>query len=68
MIFTDLGSAEHHAVEENPQLLESNFTGPGHSILLNRSQDFIVPETSLGQQVKNKSAPRTKVHTCCIGL
>ena len=67
MKITNFGSAKHHAIEENPQLLESDLTGPDHGILLNGSQDFIVPETSLGTSQK-KSGTRAKAQTCCIGL
>ena len=44
---TNLGTAQHHPVQQNLQLFEGSLSRANHSMLLNRRQDFVVPKTSL---------------------
>ncbi len=48
-----LRPAKHHTVEQDLEFLESNLAGTDHSILLNRGQNLVVPETRLKRGVRN---------------
>lgn len=47
MTKTDLRPTQHHAVKEDLQLLERNVPWSPHPILLNRTQDLVVPKTDM---------------------
>lgn len=49
-IDANLGATKHHPVQEDLQLLEGRRSGPNHAILLNRSEDLVVPEASLSNE------------------
>lgn len=63
-----LRTPQHHPVEKNPQLLESDSPGTNHPVLLYRRKNFIVPETSLRGMVSGKYKKDERWHTCFIGL
>lgn len=47
-----LRPAKHHTVEQDLEFLESNLARADHSILLNRGQNLVVPETRLGERLE----------------
>ena len=43
----NLGSAEHHAIQQNFEFFEGNPPWSAHSVFLNGCKDLVVPETGL---------------------
>jgi hypothetical protein len=67
---TNFSPTQHHSVQKDLELFESDFTGPQHPVLLDWRQDFIVPKARLKTTVRHHCAinPARKLRTCCIGL
>ena len=43
----NLGSTEHHAIQQNFEFLEGNPPWSVHPVFLNGCKDFVVPEAGL---------------------
>jgi hypothetical protein len=43
----NLGSAEHHAIQQNFEFLEGSLSWSAHPVFLNGRKDLVVPETGL---------------------